>query len=73
MIKPYVGVFYRHTYVDNLPDLNSVGARAGVYIVGSKNIYIGLGGVYESYINCDETTYSSCSDSYAEISLTFAF
>ena len=73
VVKPYVGVFYRHTYIDNLPDLDSVGGRAGVYIVGGKNVYFGIGGVYESYIDCDQSTYSSCSDTYAEFSLTFAF
>jgi hypothetical protein len=73
VVKPYVGAFYRHTYVDNLPDLNSLGARAGIYIVASKNMYIGLGGVYESYTQCDKTTYGSCNDTYTEISLTFAF
>ena len=27
VVKPYVGIFYRRTYIDNLPDLNSTGAR----------------------------------------------
>lgn len=73
VVKPYVGIFYRRTYIDNLPDLNSTGARAGVYIAAGKNMYFGVGGVYESYLDCNQTTYVSCSDSYAEFSLTFAF
>lgn len=73
-VKPYLGVFYQHTYIDgNWPDLESTGGRAGIYLMMNPHTYLGLGGVYESYMNCNETIYNSCSDSYAEISLTFAF
>jgi hypothetical protein len=44
-----------------------------VYIAAGKNMYFGVGGVYESYLDCSESTYVSCSNSYAELSLTFAF
>ena len=71
--KPYVGVFYRRAYIENLPDLESVGARAGVFISSGNNAYFGLGGVVESYLDCDETTYRSCHDSYPEVSFTIAF
>src|SRR6267378_3428406 len=30
VVKPYVGVFYRRAYVDGLPDIDSVGGRAGL-------------------------------------------
>ena len=72
-VKPYVGAFYRRTKVEGLDDLDSAGARAGVYIQAGRNAFIGLGGVYESYIDCNETTYRKCDSTYAEISLTFAF
>ena len=72
-VKPYIGAFYRHTYIENLPDLESVGGRLGIYIHGGRNVYIGLGGVYESYLDCTETVYNSCDDTYPEISFTFAF
>ena len=72
-VKPYVGAFYRRTKIDGLDDLDSAGARAGVYIQAGRNAFIGLGGVYESYIDCNETTYRKCDSTYAEISLTFAF
>ena len=72
-VKPYVGAFYRRTKVEGLDDLDSAGARAGVYIQAGRNAYIGLGGVYESYLDCSETTYRKCDSTYAEISLTFAF
>lgn len=72
-VSPYLGVFYRRTYVDNLPDLDSTGGRAGVYIAAGRNAYIGAGAVYESYLDCDDTFYSDCTDSYPEISFAFAF
>jgi len=72
-VSPYVGAFYRRTYIDNLPDLDSVGGRAGVYVAAGHNAYIGVGGVYESYLDCDTNLYRSCTDSYPEISFTFAF
>jgi len=72
-ISPYVGAFYRRTYIDNLPDLDSIGGRAGVYIAAGRNAYIGVGGVYESYLDCDTSLYRDCTDTYPEISLTFAF
>ena len=72
-LNPYVGGFYRRTYIDGLPDINSVGARAGVYLKAGRNAYIGIGAVYESYIDCNTNTYLSCSDTYPEVSFTIAF
>lgn len=72
-VSPYVGAFYRRTYIDNLPDLDSVGGRAGVYVAAGRNAYIGFGGVYESYRDCDTAIYRDCTDTYPEVSFTFAF
>ncbi len=72
-LKPYVGGFYRRTEVDRLPDLDSVGARAGAYLATGRNAYIGFGVVYESYLDCNETVYRSCDSTYAEVSFTLAF
>jgi hypothetical protein len=72
-LKPYVGGFYRRAYVDGLPDISSVGARAGVYLTAGRNAYIGIGAVYESYVDCNKTVYRSCSDAYPEVSFTVAF
>ena len=72
-VKPYVGVFFRHVFIDNLSDLNSVGMRGGAYLPVGPNIHLGLGGVYESYLDCNESSYHSCSDLYPEISFTFSF
>ena len=72
-VSPYVGGFYRRAYVDGLPDINSVGARAGVYLNAGRNAYIGIGAVYESYLDCSKTVYRSCDDTYPEVSFTIAF
>jgi hypothetical protein len=73
VLKPYIGAFYRRTYVNSLPDINSVGGRAGVYLQAGRNAYLGAGGVYESYLDCSTTVYRSCSDTYPELSFTVAF
>lgn len=70
---PYIGAYYRRTYIDNLPDLDSAAGRAGVYIFAGDNVYVGVGGVYESYLDCDESVFVNCSDTYPEFSLTVAF
>jgi hypothetical protein len=72
-LKPYIGGFYRRTSIDDRPDLDSVGGRAGVYFQAGRNAYIGLGGVYESYLDCNESTFRSCHSTYAEVTFTFAF
>jgi len=72
-LNPYIGGFYRRAYVDGLPDISSVGGRAGVYFAAGRNAYIGVGAVYESYIDCKKTVYRSCNDTYPEVSFTIAF
>jgi hypothetical protein len=72
-LNPYIGAFYRRTYIDNLPDLDSVGARAGFYFSAGRNAYLGVGAVYESYLDCTETRYHSCNDTYPEISFVISF
>ena len=72
-IKPYAGAFYRRTYVDNLPDIDSAGGRAGAYFEAGRNAYLGAGVVYESYMDCDSGRYRSCSSTYPEVTFTLAF
>jgi hypothetical protein len=72
-LKPYLGAFYRRTSIENLPDLDSVGGRAGVYFQGGRNFHVGIGGVYESYLDCNKTTYRECDSLYPEVSFTFSF
>ena len=72
-VHPYVGVFFRREFIENYSDLNAVGARGGAYLPVGPNMHLGFGGVYESYLDCNESTYQSCSDLYPEISFTFSF
>lgn len=72
-VQPYVGGFYRHTAIGGLPGINSVGARAGVYIASGPNASVGAGFVHESYLDCQATIYRACSVTYPEISLAIGF
>ena len=72
-VQPYVGVFYRRVFIDDLSDLNSVGARGGAYLPVGPNTHFGLGGVYEKYLDCNQGSYHSCDDFYPEISFTVTF
>ena len=72
-VHPYVGAFYRRAYIEDYKDLDSTGGRVGVYIAASGNIFLGVGGVYESYLDCDKSVYRDCSATYPEVTLTFAF
>ena len=72
-VKPYVGAFYRRTSIERLPDLDSVGGRAGIQFQSTPNAYLGVGLVYESYLDCSESTFRECDSLYGELSFTFAF
>ena len=72
-VQPYVGVFLRREFIENFSDLNAVGARGGAYLPVGPNMHLGFGGVYENYLDCNESTYQSCSDLYPEISFTISF
>ncbi|MGB5278704.1 MAG: hypothetical protein WBP02_16245 [Gammaproteobacteria bacterium] len=71
-VKPYLGAFYRRTFIDNFDDLDSIGYRAGLNIMGRGNFYFGAGFVYEQYQDCNETIVSNCSDTYPEILFSFS-
>lgn len=72
-LRPYAGVFYRRTMIEGLDDLNSIGGRAGLYLMSGKGVYVGAGLVYESYLSCQTSTYSSCDDTYPEIIVAVSF
>jgi hypothetical protein len=74
VVKPYVGAFYRRTYYsDGIPDIDSTGGRAGVYVQAGRSAYLGAGAVYESYLDCNKAVYRSCTNTYPELSFTVAF
>ena len=70
-IKPYIGTFYRRTFVENLDDEDSFGYRAGAYFSSNNGVYIGGGIVYEEYIDC--SAFTSCSYTYPEILFSVSF
>ena len=70
-VKPYVGAFYRRTYIENRDDQDSFGYRAGAYFSGSRGVYIGGGIVYEEYTDC--SAFIDCSDTYPEIIISISF
>jgi hypothetical protein len=72
-LQPYVGGFYRHTVIDSLPNINSVGGRAGLNFTTGSNSFASIGLVYETYLDCQQAIYRSCSSTYPDFSLTFGF
>ena len=72
-IKPYVGAYYRRTYIENYRDLDTVGARAGVYVLAGRNTYFGAGLAEDVHLNCDRTVYASCSEIFPELLIAVIF
>lgn len=71
VVKPYIGAFYRTTYIENLDNENSFGYRAGAYFSGNNGVYIGGGIVYEEYQDC--AAFVECSNTYPEILVSVSF
>jgi hypothetical protein len=72
LLKPYVGAFYRHYFIGSpYDDLNSVGGRAGVYLVTGGGGYLGLGALYEKFLSCDDT-FTDCDSWYPELTVGFS-
>ncbi len=72
-VKPYAGVFYRRNFIEGGEDSNTVGFRAGGMFLTGKRSYIGIGVVYDKYLNCNNSPFSSCSDTYPEILVAVTF
>lgn len=71
-LKPYVGAFFRKMKIDGFEDLDSAGARAGVFLSERNGYYMSIGVVHENYLSCDKAVYVSCSDTYPELTFTFS-
>jgi hypothetical protein len=68
VVKPYVGGFYRHTFVNGHEDYNFLGARGGIYIAPKpRGVYFGGGAVYEHQLSCSNSAYIDCDNVYPEI------
>ena len=70
-LQPYVGVFYRRTFVNDsrFEDQDSYGSRLGVYFSSHSGVYLGGGIVYEKYADC---TFGDCSNSYPELLISIS-
>jgi hypothetical protein len=69
VIKPYVGIFYRHTFVTGgYEDMDHVGARGGLfYVPRGGGVYVGGGAVYERLLDCESNALVDCDGVYPEI------
>ena len=64
--RPYLAGFWRHAWIEDEPDLSSIGGRVGIYNkIGGRSAG-GIGAVYEHYLDCDESRYNTCSQVYPE-------
>jgi len=72
MVKPYVGAFYRHYFVDGpLGDTDSIGGRAGVNFMVNDFSYVAGGLVYEHFL--DEDLFAEADQFYPEIMISVSF
>jgi hypothetical protein len=73
-IKPYVGAFYRHTFVtDDIEDFDQLGGRVGAYLVPrGGRLYAGGGAVYERLLDCSSGALVDCDTVYPEIFIGFS-
>ncbi len=71
-VKPYVGTFYRHYFVDRPGfDSDSLGGRAGIYFMVNSHAYIGGGLVVEQLIN--NNLFKNATQVYPEVTFALAF
>jgi len=71
VIRPYLGAFYKWTFIKDMDNQQSYGYRAGAYFSTRNRLNIGGGLVYEKYRDC--ALFISCSSTYPEVLLTISF
>ena len=69
-LQPYLQTFYRHWFVSDQDDLDTVGGGAGVAFVSSRNFYVGGGVVHEIVVSSCEV---DCSETYPEFFIGASF
>ncbi len=67
---PYVGAFYRRWMIDGEGDLDSVGLRAGAYVVVGRSASLAIGVGYEQILGCGDP---ECQLLYPEFILGIGF
>ena len=70
-IKPYVGTFYRQTFITDFEDEISLGGRVGAFFSSGNGVYVGAGIVYEQYQDCSR--FIDCSTTYPEVLMSVSF
>ena len=70
-LKPYLGVFFTRSFIEDFENQNSAGLRAGAIFSTSSDYYVGFGVVYEDYLDCDENRFVDCDDTYTELTIAF--
>ena len=71
--KPYIGVMYRQTFIEDYDDQAAIGGRAGVYLEYGQNVFMQAGVLAYEYQDCNETIFRDCSEVMPEVSLGFSF
>lgn len=66
-LAPYAGIFFQRTYVDGLADRDARGVRAGAYLQPDSGLLLGFGLAHLRYLDCTETIFTNCSDTYPEL------
>lgn len=69
--RPYLGAFFRETFIEDYDDRSSYGGRAGLAVTMSGNTYISVGWAYEEYSDCPK--FLECSTNYPEVVFSLAF
>ena len=72
-VQPYAGAFFRRTMIEGYRDLETAGARAGVYFLSGRSSYLGAGLAEEVHLNCDRTVYTYCAETYPELLFAVIF
>lgn len=74
VVKPYIGVFYRHTFVGGYDDFDQIGARGGVYFAPRSGVFfVGGGAVYERLLDCSDGLIIDCDAVYPEVFVGASF
>ncbi len=72
-VNPYVGVFYLRTFIEGYRDLDTMGVRAGGYVLAGRNFYFAAGLAQEMHLDCDRNVYASCTEIYPELFFAVIF
>lgn len=73
VVRPYAGVFYRRTIIEQYSDTNDAGGRTGALFLYGRRAYVGIGMVAEKHLSCDRMVYASCTDAYPELVVAIIF